>query len=173
MYELNKELIKPPEIFGLVEEGVYRCNGTLDAQQVEFLEPLEIKTILLLSIENVSVPLQRFVKKNNINQIQLGLKIWQGNLEWKPVSEELVKEAVESILDTKCHPLLLVCSSGVRETGIVVGCLRKLQKWNFNSIVFEYRRYSASKSKYAAELFIELFDTDLVNVPSNPPLWFN
>ncbi|PVU92765.1 hypothetical protein BB559_003599 [Furculomyces boomerangus] len=172
MKSIRKELLEPPEIFGIVEEGVYRSNGSLNQSQVEFLEPLKIKTLLLLSIENVSFPLKKFVKENNIEQINLGLKTWQPDLEWKPVSEELVKEATEIILDKSFHPILLVCSSGIRETSTVVGCLRKLQNWNFNSIIFEYRRYSTSRARYAIELFIELFDIDLVSIPSNTPDWF-
>ncbi|KAJ2075503.1 hypothetical protein GGI16_008547, partial [Coemansia sp. S142-1] len=71
-----------------------------------------------------------------------------------------------------CHPLLIVCSSGVRETGTLVGCLRKLQHWNFNSIVYEYRSFAGGKGKYTHELFIELFDTDLVTLPATLPKWF-
>ncbi|PVU92692.1 hypothetical protein BB561_003672 [Smittium simulii] len=168
----NKELLEPPEVFGIVEENLYRCNGSLTLQQTEFLAPLQIKTLLLLSMENISVPLRKFVETNKINTIHLGIKNWQPDLGWKPVSEELIKEATEIILDRSYSPILLVCSSGIKETSLVVGCLRKLQNWNFNSTIFEYRRYSTNKARYAVELFIELFDTDLVSIPLNTPDWF-
>jgi tyrosine-protein phosphatase SIW14 len=60
----------------------------------------------------------------------------------------------------------------VQETGALVGCLRKLQGWNYNSIVVEYRSFAGSKSRYPIEQFIELFDTDLVVLPSNLPQWY-
>jgi tyrosine-protein phosphatase OCA1 len=51
----------------------------------------------------------------------------------------------------------------------VVGCLRKLQRWNLSSILEEYRRYAGAKVRLLNEQFIELFDTDLVRVPVNRP----
>ena len=52
----------------------------------------------------------------------------------------------------------------------MVGCLRKLQRWNLSSIFEEYRRYAGSKVRLLNEQFIELFDTDLVSVPeAHPP----
>lgn len=53
----------------------------------------------------------------------------------------------------------------------MVGCLRKVQRWNLTSIFEEYRRYAGSKVRMLSEQFIELFDTDLVRVPTNPPKW--
>jgi hypothetical protein len=50
------------------------------------------------------------------------------------VSEEIVVTALKQILDTDNYPLL-----------IVVGCLRKLQRWNLTSIFEEYRRFAGSK----------------------------
>ena len=49
--------------------------------------------------------------------------------------------------------------------GVVIACLRKLQKWSLISILEEYRRYSGSKLQQEFEQFIELFDTDLVPIP--------
>ncbi|OMH81587.1 putative tyrosine-protein phosphatase [Zancudomyces culisetae] len=105
----GEEFVEPPEMFGIVEDGVYRCNAGLTTAQVEYLERFNLKTMLFLSLENPSKALQRFIDKNNMNQINLGLKVWQPDLDWKPVSEELVKEAIEIILNSENHPILLVC----------------------------------------------------------------
>lgn len=70
-----------------------------------------------------------------------------------------------------------------------MGCLRKLEGWNFSSIVtevikitvinissindeFQYRAYAGSKARYVNEQFIELFDLDLVTLPLHLPPWF-
>lgn len=59
----------------------------------------------------------------------------------------------------------------MRRVGTVVGCLRKLQRWNLASIFDEYRRHAGQKVRIHNEQFIELFDTDLVSKPSDAPRW--
>lgn len=94
--------------------------------------------------------------------------------------------------------LLIVVSRHVI-AGTVIGCLRKLQRWNLTAIFEEYRRYAGSKVRLLNEQasalcfsviavqhvpmyvvsshncfgmqFIELFDTDLVKVPLDHPAW--
>ena len=55
----------------------------------------------------------------------------------------------------------------------MVGCLRKLQGWNLTSTLEEYRRHAGPKIRLLNEQFIELFDTDLVNVPPGAPQWLH
>jgi tyrosine-protein phosphatase SIW14 len=62
--------------------------------------------------------------------------------------------------------------SGIHEVGILVGILRKLQHWNFSSIIFEYRSFAGPNARFNEEQFIEVFDeTDLV-LPSPLPTWW-
>ncbi|KAJ2746527.1 hypothetical protein GGI20_001302 [Coemansia sp. BCRC 34301] len=172
MKELPDYFVQIPEAFALVEEGVYRCSGVLTSEQIKYLDTLRLKTVLILSVEGPSRAFSQYIKAKGIKRVHLGMTRWQSNLGWKPVSEELIKEGLECVLKRDCHPLLIVCSSGVRETGTLVGCLRKLQHWNFNSIVYEYRSFAGGKGKYTHELFIELFDADLVTLPATLPKWF-
>ncbi|KAJ2759613.1 hypothetical protein IWQ57_006511, partial [Coemansia nantahalensis] len=137
MKELPDYFVQVPEAFALVEEGVYRCSGVLTGEQIKYLDALGLRTVLILSVEGPSRALSQYLKHKGIRRVHLGMARWQANLGWKPVSEELIKDALECLLDPANHPLLVVCSSGVRETGTLVGCLRKLQHWNFNSIVCE------------------------------------
>ncbi|KAJ5072004.1 tyrosine-protein phosphatase oca1-related [Anaeramoeba ignava] len=53
----------------------------------------------------------------------------------------------------------------------LIGCLRKIQRWNLATIFEEYRRFAGSKVRLNNEQFIELFDTDLVQIPEEPPSW--
>lgn len=53
-----------------------------------------------------------------------------------------------------------------------MGCLRRLQHWNFSSIIVEYRAYAGNKARYVNEQFIELFDVDLITLPDSPPTWW-
>lgn len=48
-----------------------------------------------------------------------------------------MKEGLELVLNVENHPVLVLCTAGIHETGTFMGCLRKLQNWNFNSIIVE------------------------------------
>jgi hypothetical protein len=50
-------------------------------------------------------------------KIHLGLKAWKPDLTWKPVTEELIKEALEIVLDISYHPIMVMCASGIHQTG--------------------------------------------------------
>lgn len=43
-------------------------------------------------------------------QIHLGLRVWKPYATWKPVSEELIKDALEIVLDVNTHPIMVMCS---------------------------------------------------------------
>lgn len=110
---------------------------------------------------------------------------------WDPITEEAVLQALELILNPSNYPMMIMCNLGRHRTGIslvsikgcdtdahiclnvgtIVGCMRKLQRWNLTSIFEEYRRYAGPKVRLLNEQFIELFDTDLVAIPANKPKW--
>jgi len=75
------------------------------------------------------------------------------------------------ILDTENYPLLMMDTQGRHRVGTLVGCLRKLQRWNLTAILEEYGRSAGSKARLANEQFIELFDTDLASIPQRRPTW--
>ncbi|KAG5476921.1 hypothetical protein LSCM1_05254 [Leishmania martiniquensis] len=80
------------------------------------------------------------------------------------LSEAVVVSILHILLDPQYYPLLITCSKGRYRSGIVCGCLRKLQRWNLVSILEEYRRFAGNKSRADNEEFIELFDEDLVSL---------
>lgn len=84
---------------------------------------------------------------------------------------QVVLNALDCILNVDNYPLHVMCNLGRHRTGTVIGCLRKLQRWNLTSIFEEYRRFAGSKVRLLNEQFIELFDTDLVRIPPNYPSW--
>ncbi|KAJ3130251.1 hypothetical protein HK098_004298 [Nowakowskiella sp. JEL0407] len=90
--------------------------------------------------------------------VHTGLNSWKTGNSWRPVSEELIKESLQFLLNVENYPVMFMCSSGIHETGCLIGCLRKLQNWNFNSIIMEYRGFAGTKTRFAIEQFIELFD---------------
>jgi hypothetical protein len=40
----------------------------------------------------------------------LGLKAWKPDTTWKPVTEELIKEALEIVLNVENHPVMVTCT---------------------------------------------------------------
>ncbi|ORX37308.1 protein-tyrosine phosphatase [Kockovaella imperatae] len=167
-------LIITPNLFGTVEPAVYR-SASPTAAQVPFLASLSLKTIISLTAEHPIKPLLQFVKASNVNFVHLGVSLWFPLTDWKPIRDEVVKAALEMILDTRNHPILLIDPFGIHQVGCVVGALRQMQGWNFASIRLEYRTFSGpTKYRYADEQYIELFDPDLINLPpfERLPQWF-
>ena len=116
-----------------------------------------------------------FYNDNNIKLIHLGLSSLDAKSVAKElVSEELIKEALELVLNVDTHPVMLICTSGIHQTGTLVGCLRRLQGYNLTSILEEYQSFSGNSTRFANEQFIELFDVDLVTLPppDSLPSWF-
>lgn len=161
----------PPPAFGIVEPNVFRSASFSEAN-FSFITTLNLKSVVHLSSEMLVRDVRNFMDQQSITLKHLGLTTWQPDRTWNPVNDDLVKLALEFILNADHHPVLVSCTSGIQETGAVVGCLRRLQQWNLTSVVDEYRRYAGSRAKYVTEQFIELFDLDLVSLPPRLPEWY-
>jgi len=160
----------PPINFGMVADDLYR-SGQPNELNFPFLEKLHLKTIVFLAPDEPSQQLKNFTEEQQINLIHLGVDSLSSSATWNPISEDVVISALRLILDTSLYPLAMMCNLGRHRTGTVVGCLRKLQRWNLTSIFEEYHRYAGITVRLVNEQFIELFDTDLVALPENPPPW--
>lgn len=161
----------PPPNFGMIEEDLYR-SGMPNELNFPFLERLQLKTIVYLAAEEISDKLADFIEDQDIELVQLAPEEDTLPAPWKPMSEEVVLSALHLFLDTTTYPIYIMCSQGRHRTGTIIGCLRKLQRWNLTSIFEEYNRYAEGRGRLANEQFIELFDIDLINIPStNIPTW--
>ncbi|WOO77899.1 Putative tyrosine-protein phosphatase OCA1 [Vanrija pseudolonga] len=170
----SNTLIQVPERFSIVEPGVYR-SATPTAAQVSFLGSLGLRTIISLTAEHPIPALIHFTRTNHVDFIHLGTNLFQPLNDWKPIGDEIVKAALEIILDARSHPILVIDPVGIHQTGIVLGCLRVMQGWNFASALSEYRAHSGpTKHRYSDETYIELFDPDLINLPPSHclPSWW-
>ena len=82
-----------------------------------------------------------------------------------PIDEEVVAATLSIIAKRDNLPCLILCETGKNLTGLVVACLRKLQKWSYVSIFEEYRRYAGlSALQQQHEQFIEVFDTEMIQI---------
>lgn len=89
------------------------------------------------------------------------------------ISDEIVKEVLQFILETKNQPLVLTVSIvGSLEVSCLIGCLRRVQHWALTSILYEFRLFSPNSSIYDVNRqFIEKFDISLVTFPQEIPNW--
>lgn len=159
----------PPTNFGPIEENMYR-SGMVNELNFPFLEQLELKSVVYLASDEPSDKLADFIDDQGIFLHHLSTD--DNDMTVKPISEQTVLLAMNVLLDISLHPVLVMCSHGRHRTGTVIGCLRKLQRWSLSAIFEEYDRHADGRGRLANEQFIELFDTDLINVPTeHQPPW--
>lgn len=175
------EVLRPPEHFAIVEQSLYRSTMPSSAN-FPFLKTLGLRHVIILSQDSLTASVTAFFNENSITVSHTGAEAgrsgrsgrsqaWKTHA-WKPIEDEVVKSSLELLLRADVQPLLICDTSGVRRVGVVVGCLRRLQWWNLNSIVNEYRSFAGRKTRYVHEQMIELFDTDLVVIPEKNPPWY-
>jgi len=157
----------PPQNFGYVEEHLFR-SGQPNELNFPFLEKLALRTVVWLAPEDPNPLFLDFLDDKRITLHHLG--VTSSNNAWDPITEEIVLAAFDILLSTENHPVMVMCNLGRHRTGTVIGCLRKLQRWNLSSVFEEYRRHAGQKVR-VIEQFIELFDVDLVRTPPHPPKW--
>lgn len=162
-YFLIPALIPPPN-FGFVEPDLYRSSIPTEVN-FSFLQSLHLKTVIYLSLDTPPKIFNDFLKEQGIDFCQIisgeGVNVGQH------ISEQHVLDALQIILTPERYPLAVTCKTGMHRTGTVIGCFRKLQNWSLSNIIEEFRRYTGLKPSSMHEQFIELFDTDLVKIPSN------
>lgn len=69
------------------------------------------------------------------------------------IKSSCLRKTFKKLLNAKNYNILLV-----DKTALIIGILRKIQKWNISSILNEYRLYAGKHSSYFAETFLELID---------------
>ena len=172
--------LHPPPSFACVSPHIYRSGDpTRNAASFAFLDTLRLKTIVLLSIEYPSSALAAYCERNDIELQHFGID-WRWptptcmgehsahgamshslflsphEINSSSVLESIIKDGLETLLDTRFHPVLVLDTAGIFEAGTLLGCLRKMQGWNFASILVEYRSFAGSRSRSANERFIEV-----------------
>lgn len=161
----------PIENVALVTKGVYRSAFPLK-KNFAFLQKIKLKSVLTLVPEEMPEALLEFYEENDIKLFQFGVP---GNKEpFVDIPDDMIVQALEVILDSRNHPILIHCNKGKHRTGCLIGCLRKIQNWSLTSICDEYRRYSQPKSRALDQQFIELFDISAVTYDTRyKPSWLD
>jgi len=163
----------PPNGYGIVESGIFRCSQHIDKSNFLFLEQLNIRTAIYISVDPLPKEASSYITARNIVLVnpygRCSTEVLTCSLT--DLGEEIIKEGLEILLNTNRHPVLLFESSENHES-VLVGCLRRIQMWSLTSIFDEYRTFTNQNSLFDEnEQLIERFDPSLVNFPENLPEW--
>ena len=172
-------LISPPDVFGIVLPGVYRSN-TFGKESFSFVKSLGLKTVVSFDAEEYASKrdaeeLSRFCERRNVEQIPVNSMQGRKSAAFAlSMAEEIVKRVLEILLSERHHPVLVMCGTGVHDTGIIFGCLRRYLRWSFTAAIDENRGFAAcagTKTRHMNEVFVESFDNDLITLPHDLPPW--
>ena len=117
-------MLYSPQSFGCVEDGVYR-SGFPTELNFSFLESLNLKTVVILSPENVEDQFISFLKDCGIHVVYIhNAANADGFHGLSAVAEETIIEALNIITKNVNLPALITCRTGKTLTGVVVGKYR-------------------------------------------------
>ena len=133
----SNNTVIPPSIFECVVSKVYRSN-VFSTESFQFISSLNLKSIVYLAEEKLNEDVISFCDYHRIKIFTLDCRSVHKD-DWKPISEDNVKKAIEYILNPENVPVLVMCKDGVKYSGIVIACLRKCFHWCFTSIIQEVR----------------------------------
>lgn len=72
------------------------------------------------------------------------------------IKSSCLKKTFKVLLDHNNYNILLVDKSA-----LIIGILRKIEKWNISSVINEYRLYTGKNRSYFAETFLELIQIEV------------
>ncbi|KAJ5438863.1 uncharacterized protein N7458_009861 [Penicillium daleae] len=121
-----------PDQFAQVVAGIYRSSYP-DVMHLSVFKVIGIKTIVL------HIP----VVPNK-----------EGSTK---TSDQTVNVVMNVLMEKKNHPVIVHCNQGKHRTGTMIACFRKVQAWDHQSIVNEYRSLAGKKARALDEEFIQTY----------------
>jgi tyrosine-protein phosphatase SIW14 len=151
------ETLCPPVNFSLVSPGVYR-SGFPTRHNLGFLQNLGLRTIITLEAQQHPSEVRSWMDHHNISLLQYTMST---NKEPFVVTDPAqIRRALRTLLNPEAHPVLVHSLRGQARVSVVIGCLRKLQRWSLSAIFDEYRLFTRATAALLDLQVIELFDVD-------------
>lgn len=148
----TKDLL-PPSNFHTVEEGVLFRSGQPNAQNMQYLESVGIKTILNL----------RYRINDRHETKNTGLQVIHLKLKAQRITFEDMVNGLIAIRDAE-KPVLIHCLHGSDRTGCLAACYRMVfQNWNKTRAIAEFKeeQYGYNYTWFPNLLvFLETLDVD-------------
>jgi len=128
----------PPFRFALVEDGVYR--GAYPSQiNLPFLARLGLRSMISLLPEEPAAYLLQWCEDHDVRNYYERIVPFGTEVR---LTHERAAELVQLLVLLERQPVYVHCLDGVRVTGALVMCLRKLQCWAATSLTAEYARFA-------------------------------
>ncbi|GAB1741325.1 hypothetical protein NU219Hw_g6563t1 [Hortaea werneckii] len=150
----------PPPNYGAVKPGALFRSAFPQDRNLEFLEGLNIRTILSFVATEPSELYTNWLRTSAITRVRVDIapnKDGHVHTTWDSLCEALLL-----VLDSANYPLYLHCNQGRHRTGCVIACLRKIQRWPLDAVLAEYRVYASPKAREGDVELIKAFDPDVV-----------
>jgi len=148
-------VITPPLNFAHVGPGVYR-SGFPGRHNLTFLQRLGLRTLVRLEAADYPPEVAGWIEEQGIRIVQCATT--RNREPFVSMDQTVLVTALRALLDHQNHPVLVHGLRGQQRTGVVVGCLRRLQRWSLSPTFDEYRRHAATASSLLDLQQIELFD---------------
>ena len=148
--------------FAMVDKGIFR-SGFPTRHNCAFLQQLGLRTIINLAGEDGiehSGELKEWIFRQGLDAITCEVVASREPFV-VPSSEEICR-ALRVLLDPSRHPVLVHSLRGDGPVGVVVGVLRRLQRWSLTSIFDEYRRFASGGATLLDLQIIETFSLSAI-----------
>lgn len=144
----------PPLSFAHVSQGILRSAYPMPVN-FSFLETLQLRTIVCLSAgEEMQVANMAWADEHGVEIYHFRMPVCKE--PFVENDEGCIRAALQVVLSEAHQPVLCHSDKGKHRVGVLIGCLRKTQKWSLASIFNEYDRFSGGKGEADLE-FIESF----------------
>ena len=151
----------PPIAFARVTPGIYR-SGFPSNHNLPFLQRLGLRTMIKLEDVEYTGECLKWIKEMGITVTECAVAANQEPFVTADPDE--ICKALRVLMDVEKHPVLIHSLVGQARVGVVIGCLRRLQRWSLVAIFDEYRRFAGSQASLLDLQTIELFDLSLVHI---------
>ncbi|KAI3394559.1 hypothetical protein diail_2550 [Diaporthe ilicicola] len=161
----SRNILGQPANFGTVVPGIYRSGYPQEADYA-FLQKLKLKTIVTLVDKELPETFVPFMKTNNIQHRHITM---QGTKK-ETIPIQTMAAILQVVHDKRNHPLLIHCNHGRHRTGCVVALVRKIQNWEPERVLDEYRAYASPKVRDCDVEYISKFQANEIQHLSLAPL---
>ena len=167
----------PPLRFSLVEEGIYR-GAYPSLTNYRFLKRLQLCSIVSLLPEEPTQDLLDWCEANKVQCHHRHVTVFRDEIT---LTHERAAELLQLVISADRQPVYLHCLDGGQVTGVIIMCLRKLQRWSMPPASNEFARFMRKGSNDTplqtpahVLLFVSNFRPDLEFsrcLPDSVPRW--
>ena len=147
----------PPVNFSLVCPGVYR-SAFPTTHNLSFLQRLGLRTIVTLESIAYEEATRQWIEACGITVVHC--TIAQSKEPFVVADTAEIQRCIRILVDPTAQPVLVHSLRGQSRVGVVMGCLRRLQRWSIAAVFEEYRRFAGPAATLLDLQVIELHEAD-------------